>query len=400
MTPLVRHRLLLTSNIPTPYRMAFFDVLAPRLLERGIGFEALFYASTEPGRHWAVDLSSASYPCKILPGIHPRFTGFYPHFNPTIPLELRSRKPTWILIAGAWNTPSSLMASSRRLSGHAYRIFWSESHAQAVLHPDGPIATLRRRVLRGFDGFAVPNELSADYLAGELRGAFPCLRLPNTVDEGFFLAGPSVDRATLRAQFGLPSTDAVFLCVASLHDHKGVLELARATAALPDHERQRVTLVFAGEGPLREALLAVPHAPVRVLGHLEPAKLREWLCAADFFALPSKRDPNPLSVIEAALSALPLLLSARVGNAGDLVPSPTEGWLFPSLEEGTMVNVLLDALSMSEEARKGLGARTRQRAIENFSRAGAADGFIEELCRRFPAPAPSSDARRSRWLQW
>ena len=43
------------------------------------------------------------------------------------------------------------------------RVFWSEGHAAAVLHPSGLVAWARRRAYRSYDAFAVPNARSADW---------------------------------------------------------------------------------------------------------------------------------------------------------------------------------------------------------------------------------------------
>lgn len=386
----------MSTNIPSPYRIAFFQVFAEVLAERDIEFEVFYYAPSEPNRHWTIDLASQRYRWTLLPGLHPVFRGIYPHVNPTLPFLLRRRRATWILIAGAWNTPSSLLAASRTLSGPGYRLFWSEGHAQAVLHPGGPIAALRRACWRGYDGFAVPNESSERFVHEELaqdarrasRSARAiCLRLPNTVDEDFYLAGPGLSRDRLRDQLGLSTGDLAILCVAELADRKGVLELARAAALLPAERRRRAVFVFAGDGPLRGEVEALGQGGrFRLLGHLGQGAIRDWMYGADLFVLPSKVDPNPLSAIEAAFCGMPLLMSARAGNAEDLVGGGACGWTLPSLEPAAIAAVLERALALPDGERVALGECARQVARARFSRRDVAVHFVDELLAAFPAP--------------
>jgi glycosyltransferase involved in cell wall biosynthesis len=381
-----RPKLVLTTNIPTPYRAAFFPILAGVLRENGVDFEVLYYAATEPNRHWRVDLSTQGYPWKILGGVHPRLGGIYPHINPALPWTLRRCRPTWVLVAGAWNTPSSLMAASRVISGGGVRLFWSEGHPHAVLHPRGPIAALRRTVLRRFDGFAVPNRASELFVQTETRQPAVCLPLPNTVDEDFFLTRPEAERADIRRRLGVEPEDMVLLCVAELSERKGVELLATAASDLPEPLRRKVILVYAGDGPRRPHVEAAARGVrLRMLGHVTLEEIRAWSYAGDLFVLPSKTDANPLSAIEAAFCGMPLVMSARAGSIDELVGAGNCGWRIPEPESTVITDVLVEALSAPEAARRAAGARARAVALDNFSRHAVAKRFVEQLLGAFPA---------------
>jgi glycosyltransferase involved in cell wall biosynthesis len=381
----VKGRLVITTNMPTPYRLAFFRVLSQVLAERSVQFEVFFYAASERHRRWTIDLTAQEYPWSILRGLHPTFRRLTPHINPSLPFRLRSRRPTWVLICGAWNTPSSLMAASRLLSGPGYRLFWSEGHVHAVLHPTGLIAAARRACLEWFDGFAVPNQRSEQFVCNELGRAAPCLRLPNTIDEEFYLAGATVPRDDLRRSLGLAGDEIVVLCVAELSSRKGVPELVAGIERLPAHVRRRALFVFAGDGPLRASMQALPSSRrIRLLGHVTQPTIRDWMYASDLFVLPSRIDPNPLSAIEAAFCGLPLILSERAGNAEDLVGDARGGWMLRSLEAPDVAALLEKAIETPAAVRRALGVSAREIAIERFSRREVAQHFADELMRVFP----------------
>lgn len=149
--------LVVLTNIPTPYRTAFFDALAEAAARAGKRFHVLYCAKTEPGRHWPYDPSKMRHAHTVLRGFHPSVAGTCAHLNPGVLAELNLLKPDTLIIAGAWNTPTMLVAGLNIYSPSPRRFFWSEGHADAALHKSGLIAWLRRRGYRTFDGFAVPN---------------------------------------------------------------------------------------------------------------------------------------------------------------------------------------------------------------------------------------------------
>jgi glycosyltransferase involved in cell wall biosynthesis len=210
------------------------------------------------------------------------------------------------------------------------------------------------------------------------------LRLPNTVDEDFFLAGPGVERQDLRASLGVQDR-VVLLCVAELSDRKGIRDLLAAISRLSDQHRQRALFLFAGDGPLRGDLEAArDHYPIRLLGHVDRTTVRRWLYAADLFLLPSKIDPNPLSAIEAAFCGLPLVLSERAGNVTELVDGGESGWPLPVSDPEVMAARLEEVIATPEERRRDMGVNARRVAREKFSRRDISKNFVDELVRCFP----------------
>ena len=121
------------------------------------------------------------------------------------------------------------------------------------------------------------------------------------------LSGEAPGRAALRARLGLKPQARIALVAGRLDAVKGVdltAEIARRLA--DDH----VTLVLAGEGPLRpqiEAELKTARAPLRLVG-FRPDILA-WMAAADVLFLPSRREGWPLVFLEAAWLRRPVVAS-------------------------------------------------------------------------------------------
>jgi len=372
--------LVVLTNIPTPYRTAFFDALAEAAACAGKRFHVLYCAKTEPGRHWPYDPSKMKHAHTVLRGFHRSLTGIHAHLNPGVLAELNLLKPDTLLIAGSWNTPTMLVAGLNIYSPHPRRFFWSEGHADAALHKTGLIAWLRRRVYRTFDGFAVPNTKSADWALAQAGAPRPVVTLPNAIDAKFFARPSGNARAEARRALGIEGEGRVLVQVSALTDRKGVLELAKSFRALSPEARRGAKLLFVGEGERRgelEALAVQSAGAVRVLGQLPPEEVRRVLWAADAFVLNTRLDPNPLSAIEAAAAGLPVVMSAAAGNVREVVEAPNTGFVIRDAADPS--EALRAVLAASDQELAAMGARAAELARTQFDAPAVARSLIKQL---------------------
>ncbi len=372
--------LVVLTNIPTPYRTAFFDALAEEAARAGKRFHVLYCAKTEPGRHWPYDASKMRHAHTVLRGFHPSLTGIHAHLNPGVLAELNLLKPDTLILAGSWNTPTMLVAGLNIYSPPPRRFFWSEGHADAALHKSGLIAWLRRRVYRTFDGFAVPNAKSAEWAVAQAGSPRQVVTLPNAIDAKFFARPSAASREEARRHLGLEGEGRVLVQVSALSARKGVLELANAFLGLPAAERRGAKLLFVGEGELRsrlEALAAGSEGAIRVLGQLPPEEVRRVLWAADAFVLNTRLDPNPLSAIEAAAAGLPILLSAAAGNVREVVEVPQTGFVIRDAADPS--EALRAVLNASDAQLAEMGARAAELARTQFDATAVARSLVKQL---------------------
>jgi glycosyltransferase involved in cell wall biosynthesis len=377
--------LVVLTNIPTPYRTAFFDALAEAAACAGKRFHVLYCAKTEPGRHWPYDSSKMKHAHTVLRGFHPSLTGIQAHLNPGVLAELNLLKPDTLLLAGSWNTPTMLIAGLNIYSPAPRRFFWSEGHADAALHKTGLIAWLRRRVYRTFDGFAVPNAKSAEWAIAQAGSARPVVNLPNAIDATFFKRPSSDARTQARQKLGLPVEDRVLVQVSALTERKGVLPLAKAFLGLSDADRAGARLVYVGEGEQRtglEGLAAQSAGSIRLLGQLPPEEVRQVLWAADAFVLNTRLDPNPLSAIEASAAGLPVVMSAAAGNSHEIVEAPNAGFIIRDPDDPR--EALRALLSASDDELAAMGARAATNA-QGFDAMAVARSLIKQL---YPSSSP------------
>jgi len=369
--------LVVLTNIPTPYRTTFFDAVATEAAQINRAFHVLYCATSEPGRHWPYEPATMRHPHTVLRGVHPRLVGTTAHLNPGVLAALRELRPTTLLVAGAWNTPTMLLAGWTDVP--CRRIFWSEGHADAVLHRAGLIAWARRRAYRSYDAFAVPNSRSAAWARAQAGEAKPIVELPNAIDTDFYRPASSEQKAAARRTLGLPAQGRVLVQVGALTERKGPLPLAQAFLGLPSAVRDDAVLLLVGTGPQEaelQAHAAASAGALRLLGQRDPAGVRAVLQAADAFVLNTFLDPNPLSPIEAAACGLPLVLSAKSGNIDELITGPGLGCAIA--DPADPEPALRTALGWSATQRDTFGAAARRIAERDFSPAALARRLVRE----------------------
>ena len=97
------------------------------------------------------------------------------------------------------------------------------------------------------------------------------------------------------------------------------------------------------------------------------SELWAYLCAADFYALPSRHEGFAVAPLEAMACGLPVV-AADVSGVADLFPGgePDGGLIVPREDPGALAAALLRLLDDDGLARK-LGARARRRAEQEYS---------------------------------
>ena len=181
------------------------------------------------------------------------------------------------------------------------------------------------------------------------------------------------------------------VAVGRLAEPKDALTLVRALAGV---RGRPFTALLVGDGPDRASV----EAEVRRLGLQDAVALAgtrddvpELLARADVFALSSRSEGAPLSILEAMAAGLPVV-SSQVGGVPELVVDGETGLLVPPGDPAAMA-AALGRLLADAGLRRRLGAAGRERAQRCFDvrrqRRAHLDCYARELSRRgVPAPAP------------
>lgn len=377
--------LAVVTNIPTPYRTAFFNVLQQELQVVGEHLHVIYCAKTEPGRHWDFIPVENNYAFTFLKGWHPEFKGFYPHFNIGLITTLKKLKPNWIMAAGSWNAPAtvSLLLHKKKLGCPI--IFWSEGHFDAQVRQNKYVDYLRKSILNSLDYFVVPNPKSKEYILHYNANA-TIDYLPNTVDEHFFSLTSLPSKHEMRTLLKLPQDKTILVLVSSLDTRKGVLDFYEA---FKKSNSPSLYAIQIGTGEFYDTLsnrssMDSMSAKYQLTGQLNSKQVRDFLIAADVFVLPTKSDPNPLSPIEASFLKKALLLSSKAGNANDLIPNQENGWIIPEITENELIKKIEKIAATPREQLEQMGEISYEIAAASFTRKSASQqllGFLKQIKR-------------------
>jgi glycosyltransferase involved in cell wall biosynthesis len=143
---------------------------------------------------------------------------------------------------------------------------------------------------------------------------------------------------------------------------KGHAELIESARRIPD--AARVHLLFVGDGPLRQRLVAAAaglRCPVTFTGYR--TDVPDLLAASDLVAHPARADALPTALIEALAAGRPVV-AAAVGGIPEIV-TPEAGRLVPP---GDVVGLAAEIVRLAAdgEARRRLGAGGRARFEREF----------------------------------
>ena len=155
------------------------------------------------------------------------------------------------------------------------------------------------------------------------------------------ISSVQVDRATKRAELGIPQDAFVFITVGELILRKNQELLIRAFSNANVTNAQ---LLICGSGKEKEHLEQRMHElkiadKVHLLGFRRD--IYELLKCSDAFVFPSKQEGLPVALMEAMAAGLPCIASRIRGNV-DLLPDSR--YLFESSDETTLCQLMCDVV--------------------------------------------------------
>jgi glycosyltransferase involved in cell wall biosynthesis len=221
----------------------------------------------------------------------------------------------------------------------------------------------RYALTHGVKPVAVAEEVAAS--VESMYGIHRCRVIPNCIPTDLY-ANPQIPRNVWRARHGFNDSDVLFVCVARFAPQKNHALLLKSFAQGPASD-PRAHLVLVGEGDLR-AELEEQARKLNLTGKIHFLGLRsdipDVLGAMDAFVMSSDYEGNPLSVLEAMASGLPIV-STAAGGVPNLFEAGREGFLVPPGDQQALAKSL-NSLLKYEAARQSMGAAAKSRAKKNY----------------------------------
>jgi glycosyltransferase involved in cell wall biosynthesis len=375
----MKRRLVITTEIISPYRIPVFNVLAEH---PDVDLHVMFLAETDSSmRRWKVYKDEIRFSYEVLPHWRRRVAGYNLLLNRGVASALERAHPD-VIVCGGYGYLASwqVLDWARRCKRPVF--LWSESNQQDQRRGMPHVEMLKRRFITACTGFVVPGKSAAAYV--ETFGV-PRARIfvaPNAVDNAFFSRQASAVRsraAEMRRQFGLP--EHYFLYVGRLISSKGVFDLMEAYSLLAPELRTRSELLFVGDGveqPELEAQAAAIHpGKVRFAGFAHREQLAVYYPLADALVFPTHTDPWGLVVNEAMACGIPIVATDAGGCVVDLVQDGWNGYVVPRRAPDKLAETLAKVVS-SPDLNVVMGARSAERIQQNSPQACAA-GFVAAM---------------------
>lgn len=355
-------RLLFLTNVPSPYRVAFFDEMGKKM-----DVTVLFSSGKEDSKHrdqnWFEEGKG-------------NFRGFFLKKDLTVNGEnLCLEALKWLkkdfdcIVVGGYATPTAILAMMYlRMKGIPF-----------YLEIDGVMIREENRLKYGIKRFLVgklPNRcLSSGHISTEALihyGAQPkdILEYPFTsLPEKALLACPPTEeeKKTLRQALGVEEARMI-LSVGQFIPRKGFDVLLRSAAGLPEN----VGIYIVGGAPTQEYQqlcreLGLKHVHFR--GFQKKDMLDKLFRAADVFVLPTREDIWGLVINEAMAKGLPVITTDKCVAGLELVENGVNGYIVPVDDSEALAEKL--TLAFSQDCRAlGTAAleKIRPYTLENMAK--------------------------------
>ena len=371
-------RVAVVAGEPTPYRIPHLRALAAR---PELDVTVFYAAPTVQRRTWALEHEEAVF----LSGPQLPLSRVLHHDYALTPGIWRrlDRGRFDLVVVGGWSLMATQLAILWCRTNRVPYALMSDNH---LLEPrPGWVRAVKRAVLPRLvpqaAAWLVPGSLARDHIVR--YGARPdrTVVFPLTVDvEALAVRADELRprRGELRSRLGIEDDAVAILQVGRLIELKAPADLVRAVARARSETALPLTLVLVGDGPEEQRLRALARdldVPTVFAKMLAGDDLVAAYVAADVFALVSRRETWGVVVNEAMASGLPLVLSDRVGAAGDLLEPGANGELVPAGDVAAQ-GAALAKVAAEPGLRQAYGRRSRE-LVAGWGYEPSVDAFVE-----------------------
>lgn len=379
-------RISFVMNIPSPYRLHTFKHMYVTCQRRGIDFHVHFMA-----RGHAERPASWLNPKIDFPHTYWRDYGrSFHHFNPGLIWELIRNPPDWIHLGSPFDTFTCIALAF--LARKAILCAGSEGNTKTPGQLHGIKGWMKRAVYSRCRYVTVAGQEGVRFVAlhqslTKKKMPEPIL-LPNLVDETRFRPREywhQEDIARCRKTMGAVEGERLCLIPARFIWEKGLVPFFKL---LTPEMLKGWHITIMGHGPLRQEVESVMRERgvdrfVSIIESIPYDDMPVCYAAADLMLLPSVQDQNPLTVIEALHSGLPLALSDRVGNVDEAVTEGRNGWVLPVTDEGRFKITLEKVFATGKIQLAEMGNRSLKENTLFWNTQKAIDRFLDEVEEKF-----------------
>ncbi len=355
-------KLVVLTNILTPYRMPLFAAIKKRVEE----FTVLLMAEQEENRHWKLD--TAPFTVRCLPGFHfkPPGQDVSLHFNYGVIKTLREIDPDVVLSGGFG--PANMAALIYCKLNRKRFVNW----AHLTLRDGADMSPVKRAVRRWFavrsDGcIGESTQARAAFIHYGARPDRVLISLMplavRRIHDAVMAHRARPDFQILRARY----EGQVLLSIGQIIPRKGYAELFSI------YERllalgQEATLLVVGDGPDRPRFMQLVKEKgwdrVQFIGFVQSSDLPLYLALADVFLFHTLYDPFGLVLSEAMAAGLSVVSSIHAVSTHDLIEEGVTGFTMDPTDAAAAAATIQRVLDMPPAQRAAIGEATYRRVAE------------------------------------
>ena len=356
-----RLRAALVTNIPAPYRVPVFRVLAGT---PGLDLQVVFCSGREADRQWdlpALDFDHVHLRERVI-----RWRGRFIHVNPDVAGVLRHFAPDVVVTTGF--NPTHLLAFWAATRRGARHVAMTDGTLQSEAGLGSVHRFVRRRVYARSAAFV-----------GASEGSMALYRSYGVEPTALFRSVLCADNDKFAA-LAVTEQQYDFIFCGRLAHGKLPLFAIEVAARAAFRLGRRARLLMVGSGPLAGAArdaarLAAGRVYCVFTGFAAQDELAAHYVQARLMLFPTLGDTWGVVANEACASGLPVLVSAQAGAAGELVRDGDNGRVLPldaDVWAAAAVAILEDRATwqrMSERSRALVAPYTRQDAAAGLAAA-------------------------------
>ncbi len=368
-------RVLLITNIPTPYRILLYDAINEKLKSRGIEFLVVFGGLGYSRRKWQIDMAEYKFPYKVLRGFPLSFLNIEKVTFPYLGLRkiLIQNSPCVVVISGF--SPATMQVCWQAWRGRLKYIIW----ASATSSQGSFWRKWQRKILvRQAKGCISYGSMARKY--------FISLGVPpekarialSTPDTKFFR------EQTELCQSKLSKTDKEvcrILSVGELSFGKGIDRLFHILAPLKE---EKFILDIVGSGAEQENLEKLAEkleitAQIHFHGYKQKENLPPFFSQANVFLFPTRADKWGMVLPEAMAAGLACVASDQAGAAEDMIEEGVNGFV-RDFEKTKDVTNLVRRLIQDKPFAQKIGKNAASFISNNVSIEASASQFVKAIC--------------------
>ncbi len=379
------NQIILLHCFPVPYRNYLFELMQTEATNRGIKFEVLFFDSFDSSRpNWFFKSDELNYNNAFFKPIYKK--GPVLHLNIDLLFYVLRNRKALVISGGVWSSMNSIILSliiPNRFVG------WDETNRNDFGSKQKNYLFFKRFLINRLRILAVPG-LEAIRYYEDLIGSKglvqkKILNLPNLINESIL---ESLKNQRLRLNEDLTKeypeidlTKTIVYWPARFIEEKGIMNFLDV---IDNKVLSKCQIILIGHGHLEKQITSLIYRKnfeksIIVIKSTTYEKSIRFYAISDFVLMPSLADSNPLSLIEAIHSSLPLLISNRVGNYNEVLLEGENGFSFDPDNHADMYLKSFKMFNLHKNELDYMGRKSKFLANQYFNSQKVIRSFFDSI---------------------